>query len=93
MDRDKAGGKDRGRDVAACHMPQIEMACSTYLPTENKAWENSPCLLGAVDGHVFPGNVRWCWAAARERWSDPVPDRQIKTQGNYKLYEAINTID
>lgn len=60
--------------AAACHMPQIEH--SAYLPTENKAWENSPCLLGAVDGHASPGNVRWCSAAAGERWSDPVPERQ-----------------
>lgn len=63
------------RDAATCHMPQIEMAWFTYLPTENKAWENSPCLLGTVNGHVLPGNVRWCWAAAGERWSDPVPER------------------
>lgn len=74
-----------------CHMPQIEMAWSTYLPTENKAWENSPCLLGAGNGHVLPGNVRWCWAAAGERWSDPVPKRWIKTQGNHKLNAVTNT--
>lgn len=54
------------QDVAACHMPQIEMAWPTYLPTENKAWGNSPCLLGAGNGPVLLGNVRWRWAAAGE---------------------------
>lgn len=54
-----------------------------YLPTENKAWENSPCLLGAANGHVLPGNTRWCWVAAAERWSYPVPEREI-TLRNYK---------
>lgn len=53
-------------------------APATHLPTENKAWENSPCLLGAADGHAFPENVRWRWAAAGERWSDPVPERHGK---------------
>lgn len=54
------------QDVAACHMLQIEMAWPTYLPTENKAWGNSPCLLGAGNGPVLLGNVRWRWAAAGE---------------------------
>lgn len=48
---------------------------SMYLPTEKKAWENSPCFLGARNGHVLPGNARWCWEAAKGRWSDPVPER------------------
>lgn len=54
------------QDLAACHMPQIEMAWPTYLPTENKAWGNSPCLLGAGNGPVLLGNVRWRWVAAGE---------------------------
>jgi len=65
---DSVAGEERGNTW--------EMGGSVYLPTENKAWENSPCLLGAGNAHVLPRNVRWCWKAAGERWSDPVPERQ-----------------